>query len=104
MKLLDPLSLIVTGSFARLTLLAAVRSHPTQESAKHNRAGGCGKGASLAESAFPILTVPGLCETLLKLRPEQGDQQADANFDSEDLNRFVERSSAWNYPIVPWED
>jgi hypothetical protein len=93
-KLIDSLSLIVTGSLARLTLLAAVRSHPTQEYAKHNRAGGCGKGASLAESAFAILAVPGLCETLLKLRPEQGDRQSDANFDPEDLIRFVRHSSA----------
>jgi hypothetical protein len=57
----------------------------------------------LAESAFPILATPGFCETLLKLRPEQGDRKA-SDFDSEDLNRFIQRGSAWNYPIVPWED
>jgi hypothetical protein len=53
------------------------------------------------------LATPGFCETLLKLRPEQGDGKASADFDSEDLNRFVQPASAWNYPnhpVAPWED
>jgi hypothetical protein len=50
------------------------------------------------------LATPGFCETLLKLRPEQGDRKASADFDSEDLNRFIQRGGAWNYPIVAWED
>ena len=104
MKLLDPFSLVVTIGLARLASLALVRSHPAREYAKHIKTGGCETGAHLAESAFPILATPGFCETLLKLRPEQGDRKASADFDSEDLNRFIQRGSAWNYPSVPWED
>jgi hypothetical protein len=104
MKLLDPFSFVVTISLARLASLAVVRSHPAREHAKRLKTGGGGTAVHLAESAFPSLATPGFCETLLKLRPEQGDRKADANFDSEDINRFVERSRAWNYPIVPWED
>jgi hypothetical protein len=104
MKLLDPFSLVVTISLARLASLAAVRSHPAREYAKHIKTGACGTAVQLAESAFPILATPGFCETLLKLRPEQGDRKASADFDSEDLNRFVQRGRAWNYPVVPWED
>jgi hypothetical protein len=50
---------------------------------------------------FPDLSY---CETVLKLRPEQGDRPANAHLDSEDLDRLIQRGSAWNYPIVPWED
>ena len=107
MKLLDPFSLVVTISLARLASLAAVRSHPVRAYAKHIKTGGRRTAIHLTESAFPILATPGFCETLLKLRPEQGDGKASADFDSEDLNRFVQPSSAWNYPnhpVAPWED
>jgi hypothetical protein len=104
MKLLDPFSLVVTISLARLASLASVRSHPAQEYAKHIKTGEGGTAVHLAEGAFPILATPGFCETLLKLRSEQGDRKASADFDFEDSNRFIQRGRAWNYPIVPWED
>jgi hypothetical protein len=104
MKLLDPFSLVVTISLARLASLTPVRSHPAREYAKHIKTGEGGTAVHLAEGAFPILATPGFCETLLKLRPEQGDRKASADFDSEDLNRFIQRGGAWNYPIVAWED
>ena len=104
MNLLDLFSLVVTGSLARLASLASVRSDPVREYAKHIKTAGCGTPARLAESAFPILATPGFCETHLKLRPEQGERPANADFDSEDLDRFIQRGRAGNYPIVPWED
>ena len=104
MKLPDPFSLVVTISLARLASLAPVRSHPAREYAKHINTVEGATAVHLAEGAFPILATPGFCETLLKLQPEQGDRKASADFDSEDLNRFIQRGSAWNYPIVPWED
>jgi hypothetical protein len=104
MKLLDPVSLVVTISLARLASLAPFRSHPAPEYAKHSKTGEDGTAIHLAEGAFPILATPGFCETLLKLRPEPGDRKASADFDSEDLNHFVQRGRGWNYPIVPWED
>ena len=104
MNLLDLLSLVVTSSFARLASLAPVRSHPAREYAKHIKTAGCGSPARLAESAFPILATPGFCETLLKLPPDQGEPAANADFDSEDLDRFIQRAGARTYPIVPWED
>jgi hypothetical protein len=104
MKLLDPVSLVVTISLARLASLAPVRSHPARDYAKHSKTGEGGTAVNLAEGAFSILATPGFCETLLKLRPEPGDRKASAHFDSEDLNRFIQRGRAWNYPIVPWED
>ena len=104
MKLLDPFSLVVASSLARLASLAPVRSHPAREYAKHIKTGGCGTPVRLAESAFPILATPGFCETHLKLRPEQGERPANADFDSEDLDRFIQRGRAGNCPIVPWED
>jgi hypothetical protein len=104
MKLLDPFSLVVTISLARLTSLAPVRSHPARDYAKHIKTGAGGTAVHLAEGAFPILATPGFCETLLKLRPEPSDRKAGADFDSEDLNRFSQRGSGWNYPMVPWED
>ena len=104
MKLLDPFSLVVTISLARLASLAPVRSHPAREYAKHIQTGEDRTAVHLAEGAFPILATPGFCETLLKLRPEPGDRNASADFDPEDLNRFIQRGRVWNYPIVPWED
>jgi hypothetical protein len=104
MKLLDPFSLVVTISLARLASLAPFRSHPAREYAKHTKTGEGATAVHLTEAAFPILATPGFCETLLKLRPEQGDRKATADFDSEDSTRFIQRGSAWNYPIVPWED
>jgi len=104
MKLLDPVSLVVTISLARLAPLAPFRSHLAREYAKHIKTGEGGSAVHLAEGAFPILATPGFCETLLKLWPEPGDRKASADFDSEDLNRFIQRGSAWNYPIVPWEN
>jgi hypothetical protein len=104
MKLLDPVSSVVTISLARLASLASFRSHPAREYAKHIKTGESGSAVYLAEGAFPILATPGFCETLLKLRPEPGDRNGSADFDSDDLNRFIQRGSAWNYPIVPWED
>ena len=104
MKLLDPVSLVVTISLARLASLAPFRSHPARGYAKHSKTGEGGTAVHLAEGAFPILATPGFCETLLKLRPEPGDRKASADLDSEDLNRFIQRGSVWNYPIVPWED
>jgi len=88
MKLLDPFSIVVTISLARLASLAPVRSHPAREYAKHIKTGEGGTAVHLAEGAFPIFSTPGFCETLLKLRPEQGDRKASADFDSEDLNRY----------------
>ena len=104
MKLLDPFSLVVTLSLARLASLAPFRSPPARQYTKHSKTGEGGTAVHLAEGAFPILATPGFCETLLKLLPEQGERSAGADFDSEDLNRFVQRGSAWNYPVVPWED
>ena len=69
MKLLDPVSLVVTISLARLASLAPFRSHPARDYAKHSKTGEDGIAVHLAESAFPILATPGFCETLLKLRP-----------------------------------
>jgi hypothetical protein len=104
MKLLDPFSLVVTLSLARLASLALFRSPPARQYTKHSKTGEGGTAVHLAEGAFPILATPGFCETLLKLRLEPGDRRASADFDSEDLNRFIQLGSAWNYPIVPWED
>jgi hypothetical protein len=104
MKLLDPVSLVVTISLARLASLAPFRSHLAREYAKHSETGESGTALHLAEGAFPILATPGFCETLLKLRPEQGDRQASTDFDSEDSDRFIQCGRVWNYPIVPWED
>ena len=104
MKLLDSFSLVVTSSLARLESLASVRSHPAREYAKHTKTDGCETPVRLAESAFPILATPGFCETLLKLPPEQGERPANADFDSEDLDRSIQRGRAGTYPIVPWED
>ena len=104
MKLLDRFSLAATSSLSRLASLAPVRSHPARGYAKHIKTGGCRTAVHLAESAFPILATPGFCETLLKLRPEQDDWPGSADFASEDLDRFIQRDNAWNYPIVPWEN
>jgi hypothetical protein len=104
MKLLDPFSLVVTLSLARLASLATFRSHPAREYTKHSGTSEGETAVHLAEGAFPILATPGFCETLLKLRLEQGDRRGSADFDSEDLNRSVQLGSAWNYPMVPWED
>jgi hypothetical protein len=104
MKLLDPVSLVVTISLARLASLAPFRSHPARGYAKHIKTGEGGTAVHLAEGAFPILATPGFCETLLKLRPEPGDRNASADFDAEDLNDLSQRGGAWNYPMVPWED
>ena len=104
MKLLDPVSLVVTISLARLASLAPFRSHPAREYTKHSKTGEGATAVHLAEGAFPILATPGFCETLLKLRPQQGDREASPDFDSEDSNRFSQRGSVWTYPIVPWED
>jgi hypothetical protein len=104
MKLLDPFSLVVTISLARLAPLAPIRSHPAREYAKHIKTGEGATAVHLAEGAFPILATAGYCETLLKLRSEQGDHSANADFDSENLHRFIQCGSAWNYPIVPWEN
>ena len=107
MKLPDPFSLVVTLSLARLASLATFRSHPAREYTKHSGTSEGGTAVHLAEGAFPILATPGFCETMLKLWPEQGDRKASADFDSEDLNRFVQPASAWNYPnhpVAPWED
>jgi hypothetical protein len=104
MKLLDPFSLVVASSLARLASLATARSHPAPGYAKHIKSGSCGTAVHLAEGAFPILATAGYCETLLKLRSEHGDRSANADFDSENLHRFIQRGSAWNYTVVPWED
>jgi hypothetical protein len=89
MKFLDPFSLVVTSSLARLASLVPVRSLTVKSMLKHNGAGGCRTAVPLAESASPIFAIPGLWETLVKLRPEQGDRQGSADFDPEDSNRFV---------------
>jgi hypothetical protein len=107
MKLLDPFSFVVTTSLARLASLAPVRSHPERQYTKRLKTGGGRTAVHLAESAFPSLATPGFCETLLKLRPEQCDRKASADFDSENINRFVQPASACDYPnytVVPWED
>jgi hypothetical protein len=107
MKLLDPFSFVVAISLARLASLAPVRSQPAREHAKRLKTGEGGTAVHLAESAFPSLATPGFCEALLKLRPEQGEQKASADFDSEDINRLVQPASACDYPnhtVVPWED
>ena len=104
MKLLDPFSLVVTISLARLASLAAVRAHPAREYGRRLKTDGDRTAVHLAESAFASLATPGFCETLLKLQPEPGERKAGADFDFEDLHRFVQRDWAWNYPVVPWED
>jgi hypothetical protein len=107
MKLPDPFSFVVKISLARLASLAPVRSHPAREYTKRIKTGGGGTAIHLAESAFPSLATPGFCETLLKLRPEQCDRKASADFAFENINRFVQPASACNYPnytVVPWED
>jgi hypothetical protein len=107
MKLLDPFSFVVAISVARLASLAPVCSQSAREHPKRLKTGEGGTAVHLAESAFPSLATPGFCEALLKLRPGQGDRKASADFDSEDINRFVQPASAWNYPnytVVPWED
>ena len=104
MKLLDPVSSVVTISLARLASLAPFHSHPARDYAKHIKTGEGGTAIHLGEGAFPILATPGFCETLLKLQPEPDDGKASADFDSKDVNRFIQPGTAWNYPIVPWED
>ena len=104
MKLLDPFSLVVTISLARLASLAAVRSHPARAYARPLKTDGDRTAVHLAESAFASLATPGFCETLLKLQPEPGERKANADFDGEDLHRFGQRDWAWNYRVVPWED
>jgi|GEM_PF-2961127 len=107
MKLLDPFSFVVAINLARLASLAPVRSRPAREHAKRLKTGGGRTAVHPAESAFPILATPGFCEVLLKLRPEQGGRKASADFDSGDINRFVQPASACNHPnytVVPWED
>jgi hypothetical protein len=101
MKLLDPFCLVVTSSLTRLASFAPVRSHCAGGYAKHIKTGTYGTAVRLAQSAFPILATPGYCETLLKLRLEQGDRQGSAGFDSENLNRFIQHAGAWNYTVVP---
>jgi hypothetical protein len=104
MQLLDSFSLVVASNLARLASLAPVRSHPAREYPRQIKSGRCRAGVHLAESAFPILATAGYCETVLKLRPEQGDQPANAHLDSEDLDCLIQHGGALNYPIVPWED
>jgi hypothetical protein len=68
-----------------------------------DKVAGCKTIVHLAESAFPILSVPGFWEAFLQRRPDQVERRISANSDSEDLNRLVRRST-WSYTIVPWED
>jgi hypothetical protein len=104
MKLLGHFRSITTSSLTRLASFAPARAYSAGGYAKHIETGTYGTAVHFAQSAFPILATAGYCETLLKLRLEQGDRQAGADSDSENLNRFGQHAGRWNYPVVPWED
>ena len=104
MKLLGHFRSVATGSLTRLASFAPARAHSAGGYAKHIETGTYGTAVHFAQSAFPILATAGYCETLLKLRLEQGEQQSGADFDSENLNRLSQHAGTWNYPVVPWED
>lgn len=104
MKLLGHFRSVATGSLTRLASFVPARAHSAGGYAKHIETGTYGTAVHFAQSAFPILATAGYCETLLKLRLEQGDRQSGADSDSENLNRFSQHAGTWNYPVVPWED
>jgi hypothetical protein len=66
-------------------------------------AAGCGTIVRLAESAFPILSVPGFWEAFKQRRADQGDHRVWANLDPAESHCLTEQSN-WSYTIVPWED
>jgi len=104
MKILDPLTFIVTQNLPRLAALVRVQTHKVRSILKQNSAVGCRPAARLVESAFPIVTIPGFWEMLRKFRSEQGDRELRSDVDPEDCDRFVQCDRDWNYTIVPWED
>jgi hypothetical protein len=70
---------------------------------KNSFAAECGTIVRLAESAFPILSVPGFWEAFKQRRADQDDHRVCANLDPAESHRFIQQS-AWSYMIVPWED
>jgi len=104
MKILDPLAFIVTHGLARLRAPLPDQTHTVQNILQEKSAVGCGPAVRLAESAFPMLAIPGCAEMLQKVRSEQSHRELSSNFDPEDFNHFIERGNSRNYTIVPWED
>ena len=104
MKILDPLTFIVTQNLPRLAALVRVHTHTVRSSLKQNSAVACGPVVRPVESAFPILAIPGFWEMVRTFRSEQGGRELSSDVDPEDCNRFVQRDGGWNYTIVPWED
>jgi hypothetical protein len=104
MKILDPLTLIVTHSLPRLAALVRVQTHTVRSILKQNSVVACGPVVRPVESAFPILAIPGFWEMVRTFRFEQGDRELSSDVDPEDCNGFGQRERGWNYTIVPWED
>jgi hypothetical protein len=104
MKILDPLTFIVTHRLPRLAALVRVQTHTVRSILKQNSAVACGSVVRPVESAFPILAIPGFWEMVRTFRSEQGNRELTSDVDSQDCNRFVQRDRDWNYTIVPWED
>jgi hypothetical protein len=103
MKILDPLGPMVTHRLPRLSAPVPVQTHPVRSILKQHS--GVGRGPRrLVESAFPMLAIPGFWEMLRKFQSEQGQREPSNGVDLEDFNRFSQRSTGWNYTIVPWED
>ena len=104
MKVLDPLTFIVTQNLPRLAALVRVQTHTVRSILKQNSAVACGSVVRPVESAFPIFAIPGFWEMVRTFQSEQGDRELSSDVDPEDCNRFVQRDRGWNYTIVPWED
>jgi hypothetical protein len=104
MKVLDPLTFIVTHSLPRLAALVRVQTHTVRSILKQNGAVACGPVVRPVESAFPILAIPGFWEMVRTFRSEQGGKELSNDVDPHDCNRFVQRDRGWNCTIVPWED
>ena len=84
MKVLDPLTFIVTHSLPRPAALVRVQKHTVRSILKQNSAVACGPVVRPVESAFPILAIPGFWEMVRTFRSEQGDQELSSDVDPED--------------------
>ena len=104
MKSLCHFRSVATSSLTRLASFAPSPAHSSGGYGKNIETGTYGTAVHFAQSAFPILATAGYCETLLKLRLEQGDRQGSADFDSENSDRLTQHADTWNYKVVPWED
>ena len=102
MKILDPLTLIVTHGLPLLTALVRVQPHTVRSILRQNSAVACGPVVRQVESAFSILAIPGFREMVRKFPSEQGHRELSS--DPEDFDRFSKRGNSWNYTVVPWED